>query len=102
MKLIRYSLKDDKNKNINYGVIDNKNDNILYNIKNPFKSLKINKNDGIYKGDVNLQIPLNPSKIICLAENFTKKNNKNKKEPLIFVKTSNSLIGNKKKITRPL
>ena len=100
MKIVRYNIK--KNKNIHYGILDTQDEKKIYRVDNPFKNLKIIKNQLINKSEVDLQLPLNPSKIICLAQNFKKNNKINiKLKKLIFIKTSNTLIGNKKKIFLP-
>lgn len=82
-----------------YGLID-QNKNKIRIIKNPFDNNKLSIGKLIDIKKVKFVIPLNPSKILCVALNFKGITNfDKKKEPLFFLKSSNSLtIKNRIKI----
>ncbi len=69
-------------------------------IKNPFNKNKLSVGKSIDINKVKFVTPLDPTKILCVALNFKGITNYDKKkEPLIFLKSSNSLtIKNKIKI----
>ena len=82
-----------------FGTIDHNKKKIQI-IKNPFDNKKFYVGKSININKVKFVIPINPTKILCVALNFKGITNFDKnKEPLFFLKSSNALtIKNKIKI----
>lgn len=95
MKIVKYSYLDNK---IKYGKVSGRfikpMINSIYD-----DELLFEKKSSINLNDCKLYLPINSSKIIGVAQNFRKKNQKN--DPLFFLKTSNSLCLENSKIQLP-
>ena len=97
MKIVRY--KDWRSKKIHYGVIIT--DKIFYLKNSPFNAVvKINKKKSIKLIEKTLLPPCDPNTIIALAINYLNPNKKKQivNEPLIFIKSNNTICKSNKKI----
>ena len=93
MKLVRFSSL--RNNILKYGIIKK---NIITPILNSIydNNFNLDTENQLDLKDCRLHLPIIPSKIVGVAQNFKKRNIKN--EPLFFLKSSNSLVLQDKKI----
>lgn len=79
-----------------YGAIEG--DRIyLFRYQTPFTSLEVNRNSSLALSDVQLLVPCEPSKLVCIGRNYrdhaAELGHEVPDEPLIFLKPPSALIG---------
>lgn len=97
MKLIRFQ----KKKQIHYGILDNDEVTLVDN----FNSMKVSNEPKLKAEEINILLPVNPSKILCVGLNYKthaeEVNLSILKEPVIFMKPRTSLIKSRENIIYP-